>query len=964
MLSARLFGVAALAMLAPTAPSPAQQLVANLHPTRTHVKFPGAAHGFFPQGNTALFTVDTPWGGGVFETDGTPQGTRLVDIAAQIGSGLIPLGAGWVHIRSEAGIGFEIWYTEGPRSTLRLIGDLVPGAYSSAPRDLTLVGQEVFFTSQVLNQLWATDGTPAGTRRVADVPNILAASGNRLFLTGNDGSMWVSDGTTAGTVQVFDRTAGFQSIRNAVGFAGGILFEADMGAGHRPMYSDGTPAGTVLLGTMIGARGFAEIPGNRAAFVAHRNGIGSQIWITDGTAIGTTPYTSLFPGAPAGVTALVVSRGELWFVVGADIWRANPTTGVIQQLTHWPAGGEPYITAIATVDDELWFTGQTRSMATSGLFAVDGAGNQRLVAWDPQRGIEEPTSITEFGDGALCFFDRNPGYVGGAHPDGVVLWAKPLLGSSEPSDLVPFGSRLIFNARPVHLGREPVVTDGTSAGTTVLDLAPGPAWSDPERATTVQGRAVLESRPGFYPGVVATDGTLAGTVELARPAFDVLGTFGGRALFFSTDAAHGTEPWASDGTPQGTELLLDLNPGPTDSYPQSFIDTGPHGLLVVHNGTESQLWRTDGTAVGTTRLRLPLMPRLSWGTGSAGNAFFVAQDAQHGTEPWVSDGTVAGTRCLDLEPGPTSSYIGGLYSSGGKGFLFVRVAGEWLLQEIDVAGGVVRTAKSFGTSNVERRAAAAAGGLFFRSDDGSGLGSELWFSDGTPAGTQRLGDIALGAYSGVPDSTSFTPVFGGSQLAFVADDRVHGRQLWLSDGTANGTRRVSRFGTGLRGLAGVDEICSVGSDLYVAADDGFSGMELWIVPGTGGFAQAYGTGCAYGPNVPAIAAANGPPLVGSPHFAIDATSGLPGQWVFLMFGTSATSFFVGPSCWRLLGWPILTHDAAIADGSGAARFAVPLPNDPALVGHGAYFQAAFARPGGPLRGQFELSAGLQVQIGQ
>ncbi|MBK8975462.1 MAG: hypothetical protein IPM29_06020 [Planctomycetes bacterium] len=42
---------------------------------------------------------------------------------------------------------------------------------------------------------------------------------------------------------------------------------------------------------------------------------------------------------------------------------------------------------------------------------------------------------------------------------------------------------------------------------------------------------------------------------------------GDRALFFATTVALGTELYATDGTPRGTEPLLDLDPGRTTSPP-------------------------------------------------------------------------------------------------------------------------------------------------------------------------------------------------------------------------------------------------------------------------------------------------------------------------------------------------------------------------------------------------------------
>jgi ELWxxDGT repeat protein len=62
--------------------------------------------------------------------------------------------------------------------------------------------------------------------------------------------------------------------------------------------------------------------------------------------------------------------------------------------------------------------------------------------------------------------------------------------------------------------------------------------------------------------------------------------------------------------------------------------------------------------------------------------------------------------------------------------------------------------------------------LFSGADDASGL--EPWISDGTVEGTRLLQDVAPGGFSSYPQG--FTRA--GSWLFFVANDSVHGNELW------------------------------------------------------------------------------------------------------------------------------------------------------------------------------------------
>ena len=81
----------------------------------------------------------------------------------------------------------------------------------------------------------------------------------------------------------------------------------------------------------------------------------------------------------------------------------------------------------------------------------------------------------------------------------------------------------------------------------------------------------------------------------------------------------------------------------------------------------------------------------------------------------------------------------------------------------------------------------ANGGHAFFTADGGGL----WATDGTPAGTTRIADVAPGGTGAV---TELAPV--GAKLYFVADDGVGGAELWATDGTAAGTGRVADLNPG------------------------------------------------------------------------------------------------------------------------------------------------------------------------
>lgn len=113
--------------------------------------------------------------------------------------------------------------------------------------------------------------------------------------------------------------------------------------------------------------------------------------------------------------------------------------------------------------------------------------------------------------------------------------------------------------------------------------------------------------------------------------------------------------------------------------------------------------------------------------------------------------------------------------------------------------------------------------LLFAANDGV-YGEELWVSDGTHEGTQLLKDI----YPGPVSSWIFQSedlVYNG-KFYFVARDGIHGFELWVTDGTPEGTQMikdinpgpVSTYNKNFKGFNGL---------MYFEANDTY-----WVTDGT------------------------------------------------------------------------------------------------------------------------------------
>ena len=87
-------------------------------------------------------------------------------------------------------------------------------------------------------------------------------------------------------------------------------------------------------------------------------------------------------------------------------------------------------------------------------------------------------------------------------------------------------------------------------------------------------------------------------------------------------------------------------------------------------------------------------------------------------------------------------------------------------------------------------------------------------------------DIAAGAAAGSPGNLTMI----GDRLFFTADDGIHGRELWVSDGTVPGTRLVADILPGSQGSSPAELTVAHGR-LYLHADGG-AGAGIWASDGT------------------------------------------------------------------------------------------------------------------------------------
>ena len=329
--------------------------------------------------------------------------------------------------------------------------------------------------------------------------------------------------------------------------------------------------------------------------------------------------------------------------------------------------------------------------------------------------------------------------------------------------------------------------------------------------------------------------------------------FNDKLYFSAIDAENGEELWVSDGTTAGTQLVKDIYPGSNDygsygdSYPRNLVEFN-NKLYFSANDNENgrELWVSDGTSEGTQLVK-DINPDNSsfYGNNSSpynltefnNKLYFSANDNENGRELWVSDGTTEGTQLVkDIYPGSDGSFPfdltefnDQLYFSAGNGEngneLWVSdgtTEGTQLVEDINPGSNNFGYAYGSSPSNLTE----FNDQLYFSADDAEN-GRELWVSDGTTEGTQLVKDI----YPGSGDSSPSNLTEFNNQLYFSADDAKNGEELWVSDGTSEGTQLVKDINPG-NGNCFLSDLTEFNNKLYFTADDGENGDELWVSDGT------------------------------------------------------------------------------------------------------------------------------------
>lgn len=802
----------------------------------------------------------------LWKTDGTRQGSTLVEAISMHGQlvatdmavfedKLLIQAASSDIRRDGAPSTAYLFSSNGAPDGAELLEDFSGAILSS----MDVVGDYVYFNAYEwypsIQGLFRTDGTVEGTEYVIDddYNRLFATNTDTTFLgTANPNSIWVSDESGLRLVRELAPHHD-ANIDELVMFDDALFFTAETTLGNELWTSDGTFEGTGLLrdlntGPASSNPTSLTLMGDSLYFLADDGVAGSQLWKLEVDDDGAEePYVvSRLTNIPSiaalnprhrslSPPSLVTSDASLLFLQRAEngfhVWSSDGRAGGERNL-GFVAGEESRLTltefgvVVEVVRGEVaeFSIVAGSSLASFGEGEVVATSNEVFYfvaseqVWRSDGSAEGTVAVGNIGTDANGFsMLRGDLFFSALRNDEQGLWRSNHAGTS----LV----------KEINTGNGS--TDILSFGGTSLTLRHG-YYANPRWA------------PDSFSDVFFVEGTEITPLTGQQFVWSTSGPWHhlyevGDAYYFSTKERQ-EEPfqiWRTDGTPRGTSvssleeiqaiddrfilddyLGLDIEHRPVDPSippPSRYFEFDGHSrwLTVTDHGSyflvpklystaggsptyQSRLYRVEGESAVLIASTPVSESDDSTLLNLGETLYFVAGDPEHGVEIWGSDGTSDGTKiAFDINVGEQRS-------------------SPYFEMYLDDA-------------------------LLITADDGI-HGREIW-------SIQKGRDPIL--HEVVPGAASTWPVrwlrqlsrdiigYVGNSVYFVADDGIHGRELWeiSSDGTTN-TFDINAGAVGAdpqvnRHIAASGRQFRFGDTLLFTADDGITGREVWQLKSDG-----------------------------------------------------------------------------------------------------------------------------------
>lgn len=663
-----------------------------------------------------------------------------------------PRNAGRVlFVMNASGMGRELWVYDSHEKEAKVVADIRPGPQSSEIEQLTL-------------------------STAKDVAYFVADNG------ANGRELWMTDGVS---VRMLDLRLGPEdgSPYNLVPVGDWLYFTLGTDV-CRTNWQE-----TFCFDDLYMQGEFFAL-GN-ACFFEHQNPVDELVRIVGNETTWTLIDVNPTAGHRSGASILAVAGSNVFFtadngewgaeVDGVELWRADTSTDTPTQVKdicpgtcdgfRWPGYAPPALVA--------WSQG----MAYTYFVGHDGTGFELWVTDGSETGTvpvtdvadSEPTIGTPVVLGNTAYF----GVRAGAAETG--LYATTIGSSSStlvqttanaPGSLLAADTDLYFTyddgEHGVELGR------WRQSQLQTLDLHAGPEDSQIVFLGSSQGRVYfVATTPAEGQAVWMCENSVA-ELSVACRTFDPMPGPASSYVSESKYRAHSI-------ILQSGELLfgaIESERGPYALWTATNADTAPRRVAALDYGER-----------GSSPRRFSAGPWQNW-------AFFAADDAVHGEELWLTDGTAAGTHMvIDINPNGNS-----MWSE------LVRVGD----------------------------------GFIFSADDGDGARYHirLWTTDGSSTNTRLLKDVHPGydGLSRIGDQCYFAGSDGSDCDGNGEDDdgdgvadEDHCEEIWVSDGSEAGTRMLRDIHP--TGGGDVGYLTAYRGYAYFSANDGEHGGEIWSTNG-------------------------------------------------------------------------------------------------------------------------------------
>ncbi|MCH9649676.1 MAG: hypothetical protein K0U98_15665 [Deltaproteobacteria bacterium] len=733
----------------------------------------------------------------------------------------------------------ELWRSDGTAEGTTFYSSH-GSTFGGSPSPIHAGTDQIFFLARTeeSDQLWAVDSQSTIPVQLTHFPaqttlKAVGAKGSRFYFigpgpgagSGEDKELWESDGTTAGTRRItnLEEDNPFSSLNpppfERVGDT--LVFIAAESTDDSLWRTNGNPQSTErLVSSTVEYRDLGLVAG-KVFFTARQDGEDPELWLTDGTTTGSHPLADFCSSPCRRATSRGISNGAELFFQGEDqfgnpqLWQTNGTAEGTQKLTNFsefhklgPRLSTPWV---ARGQDHFFLTISEPDHGAEPWILDDSPKGARLLL-DIAKESESasPRSLVTSRD-ELLFIATLPPQNEQHFPSTAIARTnnedestRILRDFREGEGDVPrslFSARdLVFFSVAAESGVQIWVID-PSTDTPRMLRSFGEPLTTPDRSTPSSfiesGGSVFFAIPsGRDQGIWKTDGTSAGTEKVSKFGSTQFLQIGGlqaagdRLFFATSDNTHHASFWASDISLDSPSRLFDFGEfGFETLLGTQVLPFESQFILTLCTSPSLSFWTSDGTAAGTSQpIERPLgCLHSQWAASYIATPFheeffFMAgQNENFAFGLWRSDGTSEGTRALHLNP---------------------HIPSETPAPELVVAG--------------ER--------LFFGLN-GEGTGFELWTSLGAAGSTHLVKDIRPGTFSSRPHNLLTVD----DRLYFVANDGLHGSELWVSDGTEVGTKLVHDIYPGAQSSA-PEELTVAGDKLYFSADDGLTGRELWVLP--------------------------------------------------------------------------------------------------------------------------------------